>query len=88
MTTLFYIADCGDYGQGAAVSLGFTKRGNVTAEYTQEPRYYSSKKEADEFLQEVKKSTFDYYFSCKAYIRDKEIKPENLEILEIEIEEN
>ena len=86
MTKLFYIVDCGDYGNGDAVSLHFSKRGNVMAEYTAEPRYFSSFAEADEFLQEVKESAFDYNFSCLPYIRNAKIHPENLEIREIEFE--
>lgn len=86
MKTLFYIVDCGDYGNGDAVTLHFSKRGNVMAEYTDDPRYFDSFEEAKEFLQEIKDSKFDYSFSCLPYIRNAKIKPENLEIRETETE--
>lgn len=80
----YYIVDCGNYGDGDAVTLHFSKRGNVMAEYTDEPHYFETFEEADDFLQEVKDSPFDYSFSVATYIRNKEIKPENLEIRETE----
>lgn len=87
MKSLFYIIDCGEYGNGSAVSLHFSKRGNVMAEYTDEPHYFDTFEEADDFLQKVKETSFDYCFSSTGYIRRGEIKPENLEIREEEFEE-
>lgn len=87
---LYHIADFGNYGQGDAVSLYISKKGNVLAEYTQEPEYFKSKKEASAFLKEVKSRAFDYQFSIKREIREQKIKKSNLKIVEenFDIEED
>lgn len=86
MKNVYYIVDCGEYGDGDAVTLHFSKRGNVIAEYTDDPRYFATFEEASEFLQEVKDASFDYSFSCLPYVRNRKIRPENLEIRETETE--
>lgn len=83
----FYIADMGEYGQGDAVSLYISKRGNVLAEYTQEPRYFDTEEQAQEMLDDVQNRAWDYSFSVTKYIREREIKPENLEIVEVDFDE-
>ena len=89
ITTKYYIADFGDYGQGDAVSLYISKRGNVLAEYTDEPEYFDTMQQAQEMLDEVKSRPWDYNFSTTKYIRDEKIKRENLNIVKtsFEIEE-
>ena len=88
MTTItkYYIADSGDYGQGDAVSLYISKRGNVLAEYTDEPEYFDTMQQAQEMLNEVKNRPWDYNFSVTKYIRDKRIKRDNLNIVEASFE--
>nr|DAK75393.1 MAG TPA: hypothetical protein [Caudoviricetes sp.]DAM80471.1 MAG TPA: hypothetical protein [Caudoviricetes sp.] len=83
----FYIADMGEYGQGDAVSLYISKRGNVLAEYTQEPHYFDTEEQAQEMLDDVQNRAWDYSFSVTKYIREREIKPENLEIVEVDFDE-
>ena len=83
----FYIADMGEYGQGDAVSLYISKRGNVLAEYTQEPHYFDTEEQAQEMLDDVQTRAWDYSFSVTKYIREREIKPENLEIVEVDFDE-
>ena len=78
----YYIADFGSYGQGDAVSLYISKKGNVLAEYTQEPEYFDTKKEASEFLKDVKSRCFDYFFSNSREIREQKIRKSNLKIVE------
>lgn len=78
----FYIADYGNYGQGNAVSLYVSKIGNVLAEYTDDPQYFDTKEEAEEFLADIQCRSFDYQFSVCPYIRRGEIKAENLVIVE------
>lgn len=82
ITTKYYIADFGDYGQGDAVSLYISKRGNVLAEYTDDPEYFDTMQQAQEMLDEVKSRPWDYNFSTTKYILDKRIKCENLNIVE------
>lgn len=84
---LYYIADFGKYGQGDAVSLYISKKGNVLAEYTQEPQYFDTKKEASDFLRDVKSRCFDYYFSNSREIREQKIRKSNLKIVEENIED-
>lgn len=84
----YYIADTGPYGQGDAVSLYVSKRGNVLAEYTQEPRYFDTEEEAQEMLSDVQNRAWDYNFSVTKYIREQEIKPENLHIMEVDFEDD
>lgn len=84
---LYYIADFGNYGQGDAVSLYISKRGNVCAEYVDEPHYFDTKKEASEFLRDVKSRCFDYSFSNSREIREQKIRKSNLKIVETEFEE-
>lgn len=83
----FYIADMGEYGQGDAVSLYISKRGNVLAEYTQEPYYFDTEEQAQEMLDDVQNRAWDYNFSVTKYIRDRQIKPENLDIVEVDFDE-
>ena len=83
----FYIADMGEYGQGDAVSLYISKRGNVLAEYTQEPHYFDTEEQAQEMFDDVQNRAWDYSFSVTKYIREREIKPENLEIVEVDFDE-
>lgn len=83
----FYIADMGEYGQGDAVSLYISKRGNVLAEYTQEPHYFDTEEQAQEMLDDVQNRAWDYSFSVTKYILEREIKPENLEIVEVDFDE-
>lgn len=83
----FYIADMGEYGQGDAVSLYISKRGNVLAEYTAEPEYFDTEEEAQEMLDDVQNRAWDYNFSVTKYIRDRQIKPENLDIVEVDFDE-
>lgn len=83
----FYIADMGEYGQGDAVSLYISKRGNVLAEYTAEPEYFDTEEQAQEMLDDVQNRAWDYSFSVTKYIREREIKPENLEIVEVDFDE-
>ena len=77
---LYYIVDKGEYGQGRAVSLGFSKKGCVMAEYTNEPEYFDTYKEVCEFLRKVKKSVFDYSFGTGYEIKNQYIKRRNLRI--------
>lgn len=83
----FYIADMGEYGQGDAVSLYISKRGNVLAEYTAEPEYFDTEEEAQERLDLIKSRPFDYSFSKNPVIVDQKIKPENLDIVEVDFDE-
>lgn len=83
----FYIADMGEYGQGDAVSLYISKRGNVLAEYTAEPEYFDTEEQAQEMLDDVQNRAWDYNFSVTKYIRDRQIKPENLDIVEVDFDE-
>lgn len=84
----YYITDTGSYGQGDAVSLYVSKRGNVLAEYTQEPHYFDTEEQAQEMLDNVQNRAWDYNFSVAKYIRDREIKPENLHIVEVDFEDD
>lgn len=83
----YYIADMGSYGQGNAVSLYISKKGNILAEYVDEPNYFDTKEQAQEMLDDVQNRAWDYNFSVKKYIREQEIKPENLEIVEVDFYE-
>lgn len=87
MDNKYYIADFGNYGQGDAVSLYISKKGNVLAEYTDNPIYFDTKEEAEELLKEVQERAWDYNFSISKYIREQYIKAENLEIVECNFDE-
>lgn len=87
MDKKYYIADFGNYGQGEAVSLDISKKGNVLAEYTDNPIYFDTKEEAEELLQEVQERTWDYSFSLNKHIREQYIQAENLKIVECNFDE-
>lgn len=77
--TIYTIYDS-KYNDG--VSLHISNKGDVMAEYTQEPRVFKNKEDAEIFLEDIKNRAFNYTFSTLKYIREKYIQPENLEIVE------